>query len=417
MAAEMSFGGMLGLGAASSAAGGLINQAFAGVNARRQWKYQQKQMALQQQYALEQMQKQQDYQKEMFDYQNAYNDPSAVLKRYLAAGLNPSAAFGSSGSNIQGTVPGGSGAGTAGLPSPGTVPSGAPSSSPLSEGLAVAQMRALTAQADKDDSQANLNDKMIVTQGELSSLYAAQGKESLAREGLLSMQSAVESIKLSFWGKKGDEYIDGLLNNLKASTEKLTQEAGLTEAQIPTARIGTINAVLDGLLTVQNIENAGQQGELLKAQTLMVNNQARYISFQAEDLQNNIKSLAASNQLTLWTGKYDKDGERIMETVNLSGYDARAMSIHLGALVGAREAVVRDIDSNWARTDHWTSTITSYLGTILSLGSTAIAGGRAVTAAKVGKAYTQSVANQSAPRTTEYYDGAGTFVGGRVDYR
>ena len=41
---------------------GLGNALFGGIAARRQWKYQQKQMKLQQQYALEQMAKSAEYQ-------------------------------------------------------------------------------------------------------------------------------------------------------------------------------------------------------------------------------------------------------------------------------------------------------------------------------------------------------------------
>ena len=67
----------------SSAGGGLADALFGGISARRNWKYKQKEMALQQQYALEQMSKSAEFQlahdKQMFDYQNAYNDPSAVL--------------------------------------------------------------------------------------------------------------------------------------------------------------------------------------------------------------------------------------------------------------------------------------------------------------------------------------------------
>ena len=83
---------------------GLGNALFGGIAARRQWKYQQKQMKLQQQYALEQMAKSAEYQlvhdKEMFDYENAYNDPSKVFERYLKAGVTPAAVLGSSGVGV-----------------------------------------------------------------------------------------------------------------------------------------------------------------------------------------------------------------------------------------------------------------------------------------------------------------------------
>lgn len=115
-AAAMPFIEALGQSSASTGATGLISgaigQIFAGANARRQWRFQQKQMALQQRYALEQMQKQSElsyanWQKQ-FDYENAYNDPSKVFDRYMKAGVTPAAVLGSSGVGINATMSGGS---------------------------------------------------------------------------------------------------------------------------------------------------------------------------------------------------------------------------------------------------------------------------------------------------------------------
>ena len=96
-AASASFGQALGQSAASTGATGLISgalgQLFGGMNARRQWRFQQKQMALQQKYALEQMQKQSELSyanwQRQFDYENPYTDPSKVFDRYLKAGVTP----------------------------------------------------------------------------------------------------------------------------------------------------------------------------------------------------------------------------------------------------------------------------------------------------------------------------------------
>jgi len=115
-AGAASFGRSLGESAASTGTNGLINgflgQLFGGMNARRQWKFQQKQMKLQQQYALEQMQKQSELSyanwQRQFDYENAYNDPSKVFDRYLKAGVTPAAVLGSSGVGVNATMSGGS---------------------------------------------------------------------------------------------------------------------------------------------------------------------------------------------------------------------------------------------------------------------------------------------------------------------
>lgn len=130
----VSTGAILGaaaISAGSQAASGLFKPSL-----KRQWKYQQKQMKLQQQYALEQMQKQGEinyanWQKQ-FDYENAYNDPSKVFDRYLKAGITPAAVLGSSGVGVNATMSGGS---------PGSVGASGPSggsfdfSSPLPPGV------------------------------------------------------------------------------------------------------------------------------------------------------------------------------------------------------------------------------------------------------------------------------------------
>ena len=98
--------------AAGLSAGGQVASGLFKPSLKRQWKYQQKQMKLQQQYALEQMQKQGEinyanWQKQ-FDYENAYNDPTKVFDRYLKAGVTPAAVLGSSGVGVNATMSGGS---------------------------------------------------------------------------------------------------------------------------------------------------------------------------------------------------------------------------------------------------------------------------------------------------------------------
>ena len=168
-AAHASFGQSLGQAAASTSANGLINgflgQLFGGMNARRQWRYQQKQMKLQQKYALEQMQKQSELSyanwQRQFDYENAYNDPSKIFDRYLKAGVTPAAVLGSSGVGVNATMSGGS----ASMPSA-SGPSGGAPVSPAAfapgDPTAVAQNMVAqstvdrnTAAADRDEAEAD----------------------------------------------------------------------------------------------------------------------------------------------------------------------------------------------------------------------------------------------------------------------
>ena len=163
--AAASFGQALGQSAASTGTSGLITgalgQLFGGMNARRQWKFQQKQMALQQKYALEQMQKQSElsyanWQKQ-FDYENSYNDPSKVFDRYLKAGVTPAAVLGSSGVGVNATMSGGS----ASMPSA----SGPSGGSPVVPGgfapidpTSIAQNMVAQSTVDRNTAAANRDD-------------------------------------------------------------------------------------------------------------------------------------------------------------------------------------------------------------------------------------------------------------------
>ena len=161
-AASTSFGRALGESAASTGTTGLVNgflgQLFGGMSARRQWKFQQKQMALQQKYALEQMQKQSELSysnwQRQFDYENSYNDPSKVFDRYLKAGVTPAAVLGSSGVGVNATMSGGS----ASMPSA-SGPSGgapvAPGGFAATDPTAIAQNMMARSSVNRNDAAAN----------------------------------------------------------------------------------------------------------------------------------------------------------------------------------------------------------------------------------------------------------------------
>ena len=164
-AAAASFGQALGQSAASTGTTGLITgalgQLFGGMNARRQWRFQQKQMKLQQKYALEQMQKQSElsyanWQKQ-FDYENAYNDPTKVFDRYLKAGVTPAAVLGSSGVGVNATMSGGS----ASMPSA-SGPSGgapvAPGGFAPADPTSIAQNMVAQSTVDRNTAAANRDD-------------------------------------------------------------------------------------------------------------------------------------------------------------------------------------------------------------------------------------------------------------------
>lgn len=184
-------GQSLGLNAASSAGAsagaGIADALFGGISARRNWKYKQKEMALQQQYALEQMSKSAEFQlahdKQMFDYQNAYNDPSAVLERNLAAGLNPAAVLGQSGVGVSATIPTSSGGAPSGH---GPVASGSVGGLAALAGnpSAYADIQLKNAQQERERSAAALNDAE-------ADWYKSQTLDKSLRERLIKAQAGL----------------------------------------------------------------------------------------------------------------------------------------------------------------------------------------------------------------------------------
>lgn len=184
-------GQSLGMNAAasagSSAGAGIADALFGGISARRNWKYKQKEMALQQQYALEQMTKSAEFQlahdKQMFDYQNAYNDPSAVLERNLAAGFNPAAVLGQSGVGVSATIPTASGGAPSGH---GPVASGSGGGLAALAGnpSAYADIQLKDAQKERERSAAALNDAE-------ADWYKSQTVDKDLRERLIKAQAGL----------------------------------------------------------------------------------------------------------------------------------------------------------------------------------------------------------------------------------
>lgn len=173
--------------AGSSAGAGMADALFGGISARRNWRYKQKEMALQQQYALEQMTKSAEFQlahdKQMFDYQNAYNDPSAVLERNLAAGLNPAAVLGQSGVGVSATIPTASGGAPSGH-GPVASGSGGGLAALAGNASAYADVELKNAQQQRERSAASLNDAE-------ADWYRSQTVDKDLRERLMKAQAGL----------------------------------------------------------------------------------------------------------------------------------------------------------------------------------------------------------------------------------
>lgn len=288
VAAAASFGQTLGQSAASTGATGLITgalgQLFGGMNARRQWRFQQKQMKLQQQYALEQMQKQSElsyanWQKQ-FDYENAYNDPTKVFDRYLKAGVTPAAVLGSSGVGVNATMSGGS----ASMPSASGPSGGAPVSPggfAAADPTAIAQNMLAQSTADRNTAAANRDNaeaQSINDQNVGNQLYVAMAqarvaldeavtKHNLAAHDVLRVQEDIE---------KNNRFISD--TTLLSVIDEKKNQAALVEQMVK--RLGIENENL---------------GKLMSAQAFMMNMQGELNRVLGEQAREVIQSLRLDN--------------------------------------------------------------------------------------------------------------------------
>lgn len=279
----------LGMNAAastgSSAGAGMADALFGGISARRNWRYKQKEMALQQQYALEQMSKSAEFQlahdKQMFDYQNAYNDPSAVLERNLAAGLNPAAVLGQSGVGVSATIPTASGGAPSGH---GPVASGSGGGLAALAGnpSAYADIELKNAQQERERSAAALNDaeadwykSQTVDKDLRERLMKAQA--GLAEQGITESSSraklnAAITLSYSIDNELKDAAFGYNLEQIKADLGKAKEEYYQLKA-----RTGYIDDLIEGelqLLTARAIylkSSSSNQEQLARVNELTAN--------------------------------------------------------------------------------------------------------------------------------------------------
>lgn len=304
VAAAASFGQALGQSAASTGTTGLISgalgQLFGGMNARRQWRFQQKQMALQQRYALEQMQKQSElsyanWQKQ-FDYENAYNDPTKVFDRYLKAGVTPAAVLGSSGVGVNATMSGGS----APMPSASGPTGGSPvtpSGFAATDPTAVAQNMVAQSTVDRNAAAANLDNaeaQSINDQNVGKQLYTlmAESRVALDQAAAKHNLAAADVLKIQEDIEKNARFISDA--TLLSTIDEKKSQAVLVAAEV--RRL--------------NIENE-HLGAVMSAQAFMMNTQAalnQALGAQAREVIESLRlnNLDTANELVRnWDKRFD----------------------------------------------------------------------------------------------------------------
>lgn len=212
-----SFADSFGGGLISGAAGSLINGLFNIGAAKRQFEYQSK--LQEQQYELNEKAADAAYerQKDFYNIQNAWNDPSAIRKRYENAKINPTSAFGTAGSYTPAqqaaTAPQGSGAGL------GTA-SAFPVTDPIEQAYRLAMIRNVDADTKKKENETPDHDETLRGQRLANDLMEA---------GLISQQIAnkIAALDLQFKNEVYDTEVairKQTADNMAKQCELMNQE-------------------------------------------------------------------------------------------------------------------------------------------------------------------------------------------------
>lgn len=290
-----SLGGLMGstaAGAIGNVVSGATNALFGGIQARRNWKYKKKEMALQQKYNLENMQKQFDYQQEAWNRENRYNDPRNASARWRLAGISPNTVFGNS--------PGGAGvAGSAGTPDVSN-PSAGGNVDTSSYHPTLTPVEMMRAQNEKKvaDSQADLNSALA----------------SKARGDTKDPDETKRGQKL---------YNDGLDLTNKLTASKVINQG--TQNELDALDLRMKNELFDTTVKIekQKAENLAKQYEQMNQQIAESAARENLANAQVKEVVSRIALNAAyaylANTQAQWHGKVSQAqiNEFIAKTTNL----------------------------------------------------------------------------------------------------
>lgn len=376
---------------------GLGNALFGGIAARRQWKYQRKQMKLQQQYALEQMAKSAEYQlthdKEMFDYENAYNDPSKVFERYLKAGVTPAAVLGSSGVGVSATVPTSSG----GAPYGGSGPSGgAPIGSPQTfsgDPLAAARIGLVASERERNEAAADRD--------------RAEADRARGDTHSAEWRKAMDDLDFSIRGKE-DLSADVKLDMLSAQRDIEKVNAWLTETtsgyalEEIIARVGIMKEEYQNIKGRNKYLDSYMQASLalLKAQYVLTSAQAEHQQISVQDAQ---KWFQLNWNTKIPVPDVDENGKPTGKTIEMTGEEMQKVLLGLN-LASGKQGVA----------GNWFSNRSAKNALGYAVAKEVIAGAMDITGSYVGA---KTIRNTGSSRsiveeTRDNYGSQGEYIGG-----
>lgn len=381
---------------------GLGNALFGGIAARRQWKYQQKQMKLQQQYALEQMAKSAEYQlnhdRAMFDYENAYNEPSKVFERYLKAGVTPASVLGSSGVGVSATVPTSSG----GAPSGGTPSGGAPIGGPQTfsgDPMAAARIGLVSSERERNEAAADRD--------------RAEADRARGDTHSAEWRKAMDDLDLSIRGKDNLS-ADVKLDMLAAQRDIEKVNAWLTETtsgyalEEIIARVGIMKEEYDNIKGRNKYLDDYMQSSLalLKAQYVLTSAQSELQRISVQDAQ---KWFQLNWNTKIPVADVDENGKPNGKTIEMTGEEMQKILLGLN-LTSGKQGVA----------GNWFSNRSAKNALGYAVAKEVVAGAMDITGSYIGAKTIRSVSPTGATvdETRENYDKHGEFIGGtRVSRR
>lgn len=234
----------------------------------------------------EEARKQRDWEKEMYDYQNVYNSPSAMLQRYKEAGLNPMLV----GLDGQGTSSVGSGASASASPASSS-PASAPSSIPQQafemsdmfnkslNSYWQAQLAKTEAQGRDIDNRFKL-DSYQVRLDELATALSLSkyDLEKMKPAQVAQLEQATKNMNKQFdvlceqvsdmkaLAKLHDNQGNLVQKEVDSFAQKLQQELNESDSRIRLNDSNAKLAVAKMAEAYQSIENMKKQGQLVDAQ-------------------------------------------------------------------------------------------------------------------------------------------------------
>lgn len=322
--------GSTAAGAVGNIASGAANALFGGIQARRNWKYKKKEMALQQKYNLENMQKQFEYQQEAWNRENRYNDPRNASARWRLAGISPNAVFGNS--------PGGAGvAGSAGTPDVSNPSAGGNmDTSSYHPTLTPVEMMRVQNEKKVADSQADLN-------------------KALADKARGDTKDQDET-------KRGQKlYNDGLDLTNKLTASKVINQG--TQNELDALDLRMKNELFDTTVKIekQKAENLAKQYEQMNQQIAESAARENLTKAQVQEVASRIALNAAysylANTQAQWHGKVSQ--------AQIDEFVAKATNLKELAEVAKSNKALTDVEKNLKALEYGDrSSVTSFNRTV-----------------------------------------------------